>query len=119
MKKVHCQAHLIQAAMALSASERAELLRLRKDNKKLQWSGLFGAIGVTVSFVQIDTAQMKKSRKINDLHQTASQATRMMVSAFRNTGFSLPSQQFVRMTRLLDITMGSTNARCRYLCNPY
>ena len=87
MKKIHCQARLIQAAMALSASERAELLRLRKDNKKVQWSRIFGAIGVTVSFVQIDTAQMKKSRKINDLHQTASQARRVMVNAFRNTGF--------------------------------
>ena len=50
VKKAHCQAHLIPAAMALSASERAELLRLRKDNKKLQWSGIFGAIGAIVSF---------------------------------------------------------------------
>ena len=73
--------------MALSASERAELLRLRKDNKKLQWSGIFGAIGVPVSFVQMDTAQMEKSRMINDLHQTASQARRVMVNAFRNSDF--------------------------------
>ena len=87
VKKAHCQAHLIPAAMALSPSERAELFRLLKDSKKLQWSGIFGAIGVPVSFVQMDTSQMKKSRRINDPHQTASQATRVMVNAFRNTGF--------------------------------
>ena len=36
MKKAHRQAHQVQVAMALSAEERDELLRLRKDNKRLQ-----------------------------------------------------------------------------------
>ncbi len=36
VKKVHRQAHQVHAAMALSARERDELLRLRKDNKRLQ-----------------------------------------------------------------------------------
>ena len=36
VKKVHRQAHQVHVAMALSASERDELLRLRKDNKRLQ-----------------------------------------------------------------------------------
>ena len=36
VKKVHRQAHQVHVAMALSANERDELLRLRKDNKRLQ-----------------------------------------------------------------------------------
>ena len=36
VKIVHRQAHRLQVAMALSADERAELLRLRKDNKRSQ-----------------------------------------------------------------------------------
>ena len=36
VKKVHRQAHQVQVAMALSVSERDELMRLRKDNKRLQ-----------------------------------------------------------------------------------
>ena len=36
VKIVHRQAHQVQVAMALSAEERDELLRLRKDNKRLQ-----------------------------------------------------------------------------------
>ena len=36
VKAVHRQAHQVHAAMALSADERDELLRLRKDNKRLQ-----------------------------------------------------------------------------------
>ena len=36
VKKAHRQAHQVQVAMALSAEERDELLRLRKDNKRLQ-----------------------------------------------------------------------------------
>ena len=36
VKIVHRQAHRVQVAMALSAEERDELLRLRKDNKRLQ-----------------------------------------------------------------------------------
>ena len=36
VKIVHRQAHQVHAAMALSVSERDELLRLRKDNKRLQ-----------------------------------------------------------------------------------
>lgn len=36
VKKVHRQAHQVHVAMALSAEERDELLRLRKDNKRLQ-----------------------------------------------------------------------------------
>ena len=36
VKTVHRQAHQIQAAMALSADARDELLRLRKGNKRLQ-----------------------------------------------------------------------------------
>ena len=36
VKAVHRQAHQVQVAMALSADERDELLRLRKDNKRLQ-----------------------------------------------------------------------------------
>lgn len=36
VKKAHRQGHQVQVAMALSANERDELLRLRKDNKRLQ-----------------------------------------------------------------------------------
>ena len=36
VKKVHRQAHQVQVAMALSASERDELSRLRKENRRLQ-----------------------------------------------------------------------------------
>ena len=36
VKKVYRQAHQVHVAMALSANERDELLRLRKDNKRLQ-----------------------------------------------------------------------------------
>ena len=36
LKKPHRQAHQVQAAMALSGSERDELLRLRKENRRLQ-----------------------------------------------------------------------------------
>ena len=36
VKKVHRQAHQVQVAMALSAEERDELLRLRKENRRLQ-----------------------------------------------------------------------------------
>ena len=36
VKTVHRQAHQVHAALALSAEERDELLRLRKDNKRLQ-----------------------------------------------------------------------------------
>ena len=36
LKAVHRQAHQVHAALALSVGERDELLRLRKDNKRLQ-----------------------------------------------------------------------------------
>ena len=36
VKAVHRQAHQVHAAMALSAEERDELLRLRKENRRLQ-----------------------------------------------------------------------------------
>ena len=36
VKAVHRQAHQVQVAMAQSADERDELLRLRKDNKRLR-----------------------------------------------------------------------------------
>ena len=36
VKIVHRQAHQVQIALALSTEERDELLRLRKDNKRLQ-----------------------------------------------------------------------------------
>ena len=36
VKKVHRQAHQVQVAVALSASERDELLPLRKENRRLQ-----------------------------------------------------------------------------------
>ena len=36
VKIVHRQAHQVQVAMALSTEERDELLRLRKENRRLQ-----------------------------------------------------------------------------------
>ncbi len=36
VKKVHRQAHQVHVAMALSAEERDELMRLRKENRRLQ-----------------------------------------------------------------------------------
>ena len=36
VKIVHRRAYQVQVAMALSASERDELLRLRKENRRLQ-----------------------------------------------------------------------------------